>query len=393
MFQVLFNLYLVEGGFKEAFIGRAISLNGVGLALAALPAGLLADRWGRRRCLLLGALLDGTGMVLRSTIMVPGVIYASSFVAGAGQSLLAIAAAPFLTEHSTQRERAHLFSAFFATALVAGVVGSLIGGWVPAALRALPATAHLGNLVDYRVALLVGAALALCGAIPLARLSGLKEAPVERARPDSREDARRLAPIVLNFLLIGFGAGLVIPFMNLYFATRFHCGSAQIGMFFSVAQLFTALAALLGPVLARRFGLLRTATVSQLLSLPFLVTLGFERQLPIAVASFWVRATFMQAATPLIQTFTMETLPPGLRSRSTSLGNLAWNIGWATSATLAGVIIQHLGYAVPFYITAALYCLAAVTFYAAFRGRPAVEATPRLSEESKGLLGTGPAPD
>jgi len=44
VFQVLFNLYLVRGGFKESFVGRAVSLQALGLALAALPAGVLADR-------------------------------------------------------------------------------------------------------------------------------------------------------------------------------------------------------------------------------------------------------------------------------------------------------------------------------------------------------------
>ena len=394
VFQVLFNLYLVEGGFKESFIGRAISLNGIGLAVAAIPAGLLADRWGRRRCLLLGALLDGTGMILRVSVLAPGVIYASSFVAGAGQSLLAIAAAPFLTEHSTGRERTHLFSAFFATALIAGVVGSLLGGWVPAGLHALPASWRPDRLMAYRISLLLGGSFALIAAIPIARLRGLSEAPIERSTNATfREDARQLGPIALNFFLIGVGAGLVIPFMNLYFATRFHCTSAQIGTFFSIAQIFTAAAALLGPALARRFGLLRTATASQLLSLPFLVTLGAERRLSIAVGAFWMRATLMQASTPLIQTFVMEKLPAALRARSTSLGNLLWNIGWASSATLAGVVIQKFGYDVPFYITAALYCIAAVTFYVAFRHHAASGAMPRVSEETKGLRGGGPTPD
>ena len=63
----------------------------------------------------------------------------------------------------------------------------------------------------------------------------------------------------------------------------------------------------------------------------------------------------MQAATPLLQAFVMEALPPSLRARATSLINLVWNVGWAVSATLAGVIIQRFGYAVPFYMTAVLY--------------------------------------
>src|SRR5439155_24668226 len=112
--------------------------------------------------------------------------------------------------------------------------------------------------------------------------------------PIPPEIRRRLRPIAVNGLLIGAGAGLVIPFMNLYFAERFHCSSAQIGTFFSVAQVCTAAAALLGPALARRFGKLRTAVIAQLLSLPFLLTLGIERRLPMAVGAFWARATLMQ---------------------------------------------------------------------------------------------------
>ena len=212
----------------------------------------------------------------------------------------------------------------------------------------------------------------------LARLAGPAQA------------ARRLFPIALNAALIGAGAGLVIPFMNLYFKTRFHCSSGQIGLFFSLAQVFTAIASLLGPAVARRYGKMRTAVVSELLSLPFLVTLGFESRLGIAVGAFWLRATLMQASTPLLQTFIMEALPPGLRARATSIMNLVWNVGWAVSATLAGLIIQRFGYAVPFYLTALLYAVAASTFYLAFRRTPELPAEARVSEAAKGQRGETP---
>ena len=52
--QVIFNLYLVEAGFQESVVGRMVALNGIGLAVAALPAGWLAERRGRVPCLLLG---------------------------------------------------------------------------------------------------------------------------------------------------------------------------------------------------------------------------------------------------------------------------------------------------------------------------------------------------
>ena len=135
---------------------------------------------------------------------------------------------------------------------------------------------------------------------------------------------------------------------------------------------------------------MRTAVVSELLSLPFLVTLGAESHLGIAVVAFWLRATLMQASTPLLQTFIMEALPSGLRARATSVMNLLWNVGWAVSATLAGLISERFGYTVPFYFTAALYATAASTFYLAFRRTPEIPAAPRLSEETKGQRGEGP---
>jgi predicted MFS family arabinose efflux permease len=156
----------------------------------------------------------------------------------------------------------------------------------------------------------------------------------------------------------------------------------------------TAFASLCAPAVAKRFGKLRSAVGSELLSLPFLVTLGGERHLGVAVVAFWLRASFMQASTPLVQAFTMEVLPRELRARATSLTNMSWNIGWAASATLAGAVIERFGYAMPFYITAVLYFTAAVTFYAAFRRTPETpEAPTRLSEEAKGLRGEGAAPD
>lgn len=377
--QVLFNLYLVEAGFRESFVGRALSMTGLGLALAAIPAGWLADRWGRRRCLIAGGVLDGIALAARSLTVDPAAVLATSFVAGVGQSMIAIAAAPYLTEHSAPRERTHLFSAFFALELLAGVCGSLLGGALPHGLQQLaPGLARFGA---YRATLVVGAVVEILSVVPLLARRGAPETPIARQPMASDPRSARLVTHIGVFaFLVGAGAGLVIPFMNLYFKTRFACSSAQIGVFFSLAQVSTAFAALIGPAVARRFGRLRTAVGSQLMSIPFLVTLGFERRLDVAVGAFWLRASLMQAAMPLLNAFIMEAMPRDLRARTTSVINLLWNVGWAMSATLSGVIIQNFGYAVPFSVTGVLYLAATLSFWRSFRhvaeqgGAPAPEA-------------------
>jgi MFS family permease len=393
IFSVLFNLYLVEAGKSESFVGRAIASSALGMVVAALPAGWLADRWGRRNTLMLGAVLEGVGHLARAFTTDGGLVMGMGLVAGLGQSFFQIAAAPFLTDHSTPRERTHLFSVFFASALLAGVFGNALGGALPTWVRALAPGTSL--FAAYRVALLVGGLFSVAAALPLLMLRGLQEPrPEPGAAPPPAHELRKLRPIAINAALLGSGAGLVIPFMNLYFKNRFECTSAQIGLYFGVAQVLTAAASLTAPAIARRFGKLRTAIASQALSLPFLVLLGGERHLPLAIGAFWIRATFMQASTPLVQSFVMEALPQELRARSTSLINMLWNIGWAVSATMAGLIIERFGYHMPFYITAVLYATAALTFYRAFRGTRETPASPvRISEEAKGLRGDGPATD
>ncbi len=393
MFSVLFNLYLVEAGASEAFVGRAIAASGIGMVVAALPAGWLADRWGRRRTLMLGAVLDGLGHLLRAFSTAGPLVLGAGFVAGLGQSLFQIAAVPFLTDQSTPRERTHLFSMFFASALLAGVFGNAVGGALPGLVRLL--APGVSMFVAYRSALVVGALCTASAALALLALRGVHEPRhALESPPPTALELRRLFPIAMNAALIGAGAGLVIPFMNLYFKDRFACTSAQIGSYFSVAQVFTAVAALSAPAIARRFGKLRTAVAAELLSLPFLVTLGGERHLAVAVGAFWFRAMFMQASTPLLQAFVMEVLPPGLRARSSSLNNMVWNLGWAISATFAGALLERFGNAVPFYCTAGLYLIAAVTFYLAFRGTPESNDHPvGMSEEAKGRRGEGAASD
>src|SRR5207248_2693727 len=140
----------------------------------------------------------------------------------------------------------HLFSAFFAVELLAAVVGNLLGGWVPVLLRAVPALATGDLFHAYRDTLVLGAMLEVASVLVLTRLAGLAEAPAQHAS-SSAEGARHsriLTVVAVTALLTGAGAGLIIPFMNLYFKSRFACSSGQIGMFFSLAQVSTAIASL-----------------------------------------------------------------------------------------------------------------------------------------------------
>lgn len=379
--QVLFNLYLTEGGFREEFVGRCISLTGIGMGLAALPAGFLSDRVGRRTCLLVGSLGLGATSLARALTLDPALLLAASFASGAFNALVAVSTSPFLNENSESHVHTGLFSAHFIVVLAAGVTGNLAGGRVPELLAlALPALSG-DRLAAYRWTLAGGGLLTSLAAWPLLSVRERKIVADPAATLSEPRDSRApMAKLALIWFLIGSGAGLVIPFFNLYFARRFACTSGQVGSFFSVSQVITAVAALAGPMLARRFGLLKSVTWLQLASLPFLVTLGFEKTLWVAVLSFWARNSLMQAASPLLNAFAMKAVPPELRARTTGLTNTVWYLGWAASASLSGWILTHYGYEYPYYLTALLYGAAALTLYGMFRSEAARTEVVRAAE-------------
>jgi MFS family permease len=385
---VIFNLYLSEGGYQEGFIGGMLSLSGLAFGLFAIPAGLLSDRTGRRRSMLWASFWGSFFLLLRALTMNRWLLVSASFLGGLSTTVYNISAAPFMMENSRPQERTYLFSMSFAVTLLAGVLGNLLGGKLPDLLNLVLRTGD--KLLLYRLTLAVGALISFISLWPLFKV----EEPAHKGSdlisdkaPVASGEWWKIGKFSWCNLWIGLGAGLVIPFFNLYFAKRFGSSSAQIGFYFSVSQVFTALAVLAGPLLARRLGRVKTVVLMELLSLPFLVTLGaVENSLALAVLAFWMRASLMQMSSPIANAFTMEALPQRVRATANSLTSMSWNLAWALSTAFSGWMMQRYGYAVPYYLTAFCYAVSSVSYYLFF-ARMDSEMSKRTSPENNIPIG------
>lgn len=375
---VIFNLYLSAAGYNEGFIGSTLSMSGLALGVFALPAGMLSDRWGRKPAMIAGAAAASALMLARAVTIDRAALVGASFLGGIAATVYALSTAPFMMENSPEQERTHLFSMSFAVMLAAGVLGSLAGGKLPDLIGLISGVTD--RFLLYRLTLVFAGALSFSSVLPLL---GIRETQrrqtglVPKLFPGDRGDWLLMGKFAWCNLWVGLGAGLVIPFFNLYFATRFRATSGQIGFYFSVSQVFTFLAVLAAPAIARRIGKVRTVVLMELLSLPFLVSLGVENTLTVAVLAFWARASLMQMSSPIGSAFTMEVIPRRLRATANSLTAMSWNLSWAGSTAASGFIMQRYGYSVPYYLTAACYAVSAISYYLFFRGterttRPAV---------------------
>ncbi len=381
MFRIIFNLYLQELGYAEGVAGEILSARSLGMALFALPAGLLSDLLGRRRMMIGGVFLAAAALVGRAVFVTPGAMWLFALLGGACSSAYMISLQPALRENSGERERNHLFSGGFVVMLLGSMAGSLLGGFLPDVYAWLGLAGNPAAAL--RLTLLTGAGLSLLGLIPLLlwrapppRRGGAWERFKKSLRVLARPEVRRL---VFRFglveLLIGCGAGMVIPFFNLYFKNVYGLGEAAIGVLFTVTSAVMALGGVVAPGLSARLGRIRAVVLCQLISIPFLIYLGFFRWLPLAFIAYSLRATLMNMSHPQLTAFLMDHLPREVRATAHALSRGLWNLAWALVTPLAGGIMESWGYSYPFIVTIFFYLATALSIYLFFRRLPDKPAT------------------
>jgi predicted MFS family arabinose efflux permease len=359
-FMLLFNLYLKELGYAEGSIGNIISISTLGMVLMAIPASALLRRFPIKPILLAVTPIAVISYGVQVTTAYYHLLLIGGFFAGMAGVFSRVAAAPFFMRNSTPKERPYLFSMWFALMLFAGVIGNLLGGFLPGIIRQSGLTAHL----TYRYTLLIFSGLVLTALIPI---SLIKQKPPRRVERMKIHSSRMIAKLFFPNLVVGIGAGLSIPFFNLYFKDVFNATDSMIGIFYSMQQFLMITGLLAAPVIAERIGKIRTVVVSQIISIPFLILLGITHSLPLAVLGFLTRAAFMNMAQPLYNNFAMEKVSHDEQPLTNALLTVAFTAGWGASANLGGYLIELFGYAAPFIATSALYFISTGMTYTLFR--------------------------
>ncbi|MBE0408791.1 MAG: MFS transporter [Anaerolineales bacterium] len=378
VFRLLFNFYVLSLGFNEALLGSLITATSLTSLIAALPSGYLADLLGRKNSLLISASLISLsilGMVLWPT---EAVFYIMSILSGVAQSLWAITMAPFLMENSGEKERTYLFALSSGLNMAMASAGSWIGGYLPtwmAGVRMVTATSSDA----YGGALLITAMAAALGLIPLAMMRTPRLEKTERSvfapLAYAVKHPALLSRLILPMLLTSIGAGLIMPFMNVFYRVVHHQPDTVIGALFAWGALAMGIGLLLAPPLADRMGKIQLVVITQALSIPFLIILGFTQIFWLSAAAYYIRLALMNMSSPVYNTFVMERVDPSARATVASLVSMSWNFGWAFSPTVSGYMQVHYGFGPPFIGTIIFYMVSIYMYWAFFwKGKAPQEA-------------------
>jgi MFS family permease len=420
IFALLYNLYLVALGYQADFIGWLLVVGGVGGALGMVATSPILARFGAKATLFWSSVVAGVAGALQLLIPQAFSLTITSLILGVASGVYLVVGAPLLADGSQDASRSHIFSLNASLALITAVIGQALGGYLPN-LVSLPAISHATLFHDiepflvsgaqarsYQLALLVAGVISAPSFLPIILMDptpprrraavqtgampthGLSLMLAEaRHSMDKAVQALRLPQLrvqVMRFLsspigqlalvegLIGLGAGLFIPYFNLYFVQHLGVSTEVYGLITAISTALMALTTLAGPFFAARLGNVRAAVLGHMISLPFLVVLGFSRALPLVLAAYLVRLSLMNMAEPVLLSFFMSVVRQDERANANSAYNLSFWGCWAAGGALGGLIIAGNNFTLPFVLAALLYLSATGLLWRFFKDRREIKA-------------------
>lgn len=379
---VILVLYLAAAGLSGLEIGLLLSLTLVGDAVISLWLAVHADRFGRRRTLLIGAaLMAAAGLAFTvshqfAVLLLAATLGVISPSGGEVGPFLAVEQAA-LSHMVPPERRTSVFAWYNLTGSIATAVGALVTGLVLGSLRAVGVTelaadrfvlfgyAGLGLLLIPVIAAVSPAIEVERHDVSIARRFGLHR---------SRAVVRRLA---LLFSLDAFAGGLVMQsLLAFWLHARFGVPEAGLGAIFFALNLLAAVSALAAARIARRIGLINTMVFTHLPSNILLTFVPLMPTLPLAVLVLMARFSISQMDVPTRQSYTMAVVAPDERSAAAGVTGIARTAGAAIAPLIAGPLLAIPGLAaVPFFIAGALKVAYDLALWASFRAHPIPDET------------------
>jgi MFS family permease len=373
--SVVLALYLVETGLTEKTIGLLFTFTLIGDAGISLLLTTSADRFGRKRTLLIGSLLmlaAGIVFVLTNNVIILMAAAIIGVISPSGNEI-----GPFLSVEQAglsgliaNEKRTHVFAWYNLAGSFATATGALAGGWLAQGLQANGWPA----LEAYRL-ILTGYALGgLALTLLFLNLSPAMEAvQTELAdQPKKVLGLHRSRQVVFKlsalFALDAFAGGLIVQSMIAYwFHIKYGVDTGILGSIFFGANILAGISALLAARIAEKFGLINTMVFTHIPSNILLILVPLMPNLPLAITVLLLRFSISQMDVPARQSYTMAVVTPDERSAASGVTAIARSVGSAISPALTGIFFSiPMSFNLPFYLSGGLKIIYDLWIYREF---------------------------
>jgi len=347
--SVLLVLYLSSLGLSEAKVGLLLTLTLAGDAAISLFLTTTADRFGRRKTLIIGAILMSfAGIIFAMTHNFILLLIAATIgvISPSGNEV-----GPFLSIEQASlshvlpgNKRTHIFAWYNLYGSLATALGALAAGGITQLLQ----NAGMTALASYRTIVLVYAA---AGIVLTAGFFFLTQAvEVERSEVSRSAGAKAflglhrsrgvVAKLSGLFALDAFAGGFVMQSILAYWLhLRWGLEPAALGATFFVANIVAAISALSASWLASKIGLINTMVFTHLPSNILLILVPLMPNAALAIAVLLLRFSISQMDVPTRQSYVMASVDPDERSAAAGVTAVARSVGASISPSLGTMLL------------------------------------------------------
>jgi MFS family permease len=370
IFNVIYNIYLLKIGFNEETIGKIISAGSLGIVIFSFLAIFFISKLGYKRYLIFSILLAIIFNMLRIFIVNPEYLYWISILSSGLMFSMSVSIYPLIMGAAKKESITYAFGVNFFSSWSALTIGNLLGGYLPKLFNSY----RISLLTSYRLTLIIGTSLILLGLINALKLkitSSHKSQYLNLSKLiktlKDKKDNKIIYEYLLTAFIIGLAAGLFVPFFNVILKNKFNMDSGSIGAIMALSQIITAFAGFVGPLMSEKMGRVKTVTILNLLSVPFLIIMGITNIVILFLISFLLRNTFINMGEPISSSFILSNIKDDKKIILNSMVSVAFQLGWFIQAPIAGNLMMKFGYSFVFYLAAGIYLLRIVLYYSFFK--------------------------
>jgi MFS family permease len=283
----------------------------------------------------------------------------ASFLSGLGFGLFFPASSALMAERTTESKRTVAFSLSFFVSTGAGTLGTMFSV-IPAILRAT----GVSLIPSYQAVYALTGVIFLCGIIPALYVKESPKSGKGLALP--RKSISFIARFSLVNMLIGLGAGLIIPIFSLWFYIKFRYDETLLAPLNTVATLTTALAGLVAPRLADKLGDVPSIILAEGVGAATLLIMPSINSFVILSMLFVIRQFLANMSSPVISSFYMTHVNPAERAAASAVAGTAWNFPNSLTPAIGGYLMENVSVDLPLYLCGTIYTISILFLYSFF---------------------------
>jgi MFS family permease len=404
---MLFIAYL-DGGVESIYVGHYSLYYLVGnltMSILLIPAGLLTDKIGRKRSLSIGVSLVAIGGFIAPLSTQWWHLLFGSAILSSGSAMISPAQASLVADITRGYRREKSYGVVAFTSVGSTTVGTIVFMVYSALFKEI-----IPSEIYYRFMLILSAVLGLVAVIPILFIGrphfvdknrpttpSLEAGryPAERSedskerlelsvksefRPEQLYETpktlwknRVVQKILVINILIGFGAGFIIPLFTYYWKYIFKLSDDAIAAITVLGYIGMALGSIVTPWVARhatkyggRVGTIVAFQSASIVFAGYLAIAPLQMNLELAVIAYIARMDLMNMIGPLTSALLMDHSPANRRGVINSLISIGFSVPNGISPSFTSMILNAVpppyGYTYPISFMVFLYSISSVIY-------------------------------